>query len=77
MPELNKGLAVIMSSPDVIIIFPLLSLMRGSYFNKISNLANYGLVIAGLILFIFQLNNFFSDNHHSHNKETIEHLHHH
>ena len=61
----------------LIIIFPLLSLIRGSYFNKISNLANYGLVIAGLILFIFQLNNFFSDNHHSHSKETIEHLHHH
>ena len=61
----------------LIIIFPLLSLIRGSYFNKISNLTNLGLVIAGLILFIFQLNSFFLDNHHLHDKESTEHLHHH
>ena len=61
----------------LIIIFPLLSILRGSYFNKISKLTNWGLVIAGLILFIFQLNNFFLNNNHIYNKQSNEHFHHH
>ena len=59
----------------LIILFPLLSLLRGSYFIKISQLCNWGLIIAGLLLFVYQLNGFFNDvphnyelkNHHHHN----------
>ena len=61
----------------LILIFPLLSMLRGKNFNKISKLSNWGLVIAGLLLFLYQLNNFFLDNHHLYDKKPTEHLHHH
>ena len=61
------------------IVFPLLILIRGKSFDKISKLSNYGLIIAGIFLLIYQLNGFFTadqdhiqspkfdvENHHDH-----------
>ena len=41
------------------IVFPLLLSIRGKYFEKISKLSNWGLIISGFILLIYQLNSFF------------------
>ena len=43
------------------IVFPILSIARKSFFNKISVIINWGLIIIGTFLLIFQLNNFFSE----------------
>ena len=63
----------------LIILFPLLSLIRGNYFKKISQISNWGLIIAGSFLLIYQLNNFFNgDSHHQKpNKPNSNHHHHH
>jgi len=52
----------------LVIVFPLLSILRrGKYFNKISKISNRGLIIAGIFLFIFQLNGYFTNHSHDHN----------
>ena len=64
----------------LIILFPLLSLIRGNYFKKISQIINWGLVVAGSFLLIYQLNNFFNDASHDHytpKKTNSDHHHHH
>ena len=62
----------------LIILFPLLSLIRGNYFKKISQIINWGLVVAGSFLLIYQLNNFFNDDSHHHTpKQTNSNHHHH
>ena len=64
----------------LIILFPLLSLIRGNYFKKISQIINWGLVVAGSFLLIYQLNNFFNDDSHDHytpKKTNSDHHHHH
>ena len=60
----------------LIIIFPLLSILRGNYFNTISRISNWVLVITGVLLFIIQLNSYFLNHNHLHEKQPIEHLHH-
>ena len=40
------------------IVFPLLLSIRGKYFEQISKVSNWGLIIAGGFLLIYQLNNF-------------------
>ena len=51
----------------LLLIFPLLSLIRGNYFNIISRVSNISLIAAGALLLIFQLNNYFiEENHHKH-----------
>ena len=50
------------------IVFPLLLLIRGKYFDKISKLSNWGLIFIGGILLIYQLNNFFIADHDHHNE---------
>jgi hypothetical protein len=63
----------------LIIVFPLLSLLRGKSFNRISKFSNRILVIAGIVLLVYQLNGYFTDDvhHHQHEKqievETNEH----
>ena len=57
------------------IVFPLLLVMRGRFFEKISILSNWGLIIIGGLLLIFQLNCFFTlDTHHNNeqNENQIE-----
>ena len=56
------------------IVFPILLTIRGKLFKKISIFSNWGLIIAGAFLLIYQLNGFFTDNHH--HKENIESRHH-
>ena len=48
----------------LLIIFPILSILRGNFFNHISKLSNWGLVIAGILLLIYQLNGFYTDHSH-------------
>ena len=57
----------------LIIVFPLLSMVRGKLFDKVSN---WLLVSAGVLLLIYQLNGFFTDkgNHQHPVKEPIEHF---
>jgi hypothetical protein len=57
----------------LIIVFPLLSMVRGKLFDKVSNRL---LVLAGVLLLIYQLNGFFTDkgNHQHPVKEPIEHF---
>ena len=43
----------------LLMIFPLLSMVRGKFFNQVSKFSNWGLVIAGTFLLIYQLNNFY------------------
>jgi hypothetical protein len=46
----------------LILVFPLLSMIRGKSFNKISKISNSMLVIAGIVLFAYQLNGYFTDH---------------
>ena len=50
------------------IVFPLLVLVRGKFFDKISNVSNWGLIIAGIFLLIYQLNGYFKVDKHNHIK---------
>ena len=61
----------------LLIIFPLLSMVRGKFFDKISKLSNWGLIIAGIFLLCFQLNGFFTDDNHNHDIPKDKHEHHH
>ena len=57
------------------IVFPLLLLMRGRFFDNISKLSNWGLIICGGLLLIYQLYGFFTLDQHHHdeqNKNQIE-----
>ncbi len=60
----------------LLVIFPLLSMLRGKYFNQISKIANWGLILSGIFLFIFQLKNYYTDHSHGHNTPDV-HEHHH
>jgi hypothetical protein len=53
----------------LIILFPLLSLLRGKYFNRISKISNGLLVVAGIILLSYQLNGYFTEDSHYHQHE--------
>jgi hypothetical protein len=54
----------------LIIVFPLLSLIKGKSFDSISKVTNWILVVAGIGLLAFQLNGYFSDaGHHQHDLE--------
>ena len=63
----------------LLLIYPLLTMLRGKFFDKISRISNWGLIVAGILLLIYQLNGFFtSEPHHHDNLEKIdipEHLH--
>ncbi len=50
----------------LLIVFPLLSMLRGKSFNTISKLSNWMLVIAGIFLLFHQLNGFFTNDEHHH-----------
>ena len=65
----------------LLIIFPLLSMLRGQFFDKVSKFSNWGLVVAGTFLLIYQLNSYFTiHDHHHHIEPKVEskdHHHHH
>ena len=50
----------------LIIIFPLLKMVRGKFFDKVSKISNWGLIVAGVLLLIYQLNGFFTSVPHNH-----------
>jgi len=50
----------------LIIVFPLLSMIRGKSFDRISKVSNSILVIAGILLLAYQLNGYFTDHTHHH-----------
>ena len=53
----------------LIILFPLLSLLRGKYFDRISKISNGLLIVAGIVLLVYQLNGYFTDHSHHQHKE--------
>ena len=53
------------------IVYLLILLIRGKFMDVISKIANWGLVIAGVYLVFFQLDNYFSD--HNHHEEPTHH----
>jgi hypothetical protein len=55
----------------LVIVFPLLMLIRGKFFDKISKFSNWGLIVAGLFLLIFQLYSFFNADEHHHEPSII------
>ena len=61
------------------IVFPVLILVRGKFFEKFSKLSNWGLIIAGALLLIYQLNGYFTNNHYHKNETEVinSDLHHH
>ena len=61
----------------LIILFPVLSLIRKKYFNFISKFTNWGLIVAGVLLFIFQINGYMNDEHHDTPKTNSNGHHHH
>ena len=62
----------------LLLIYPLLTMLRGKFFDKISKFSNWGLVVAGTFLLIIQLNSFFTDHDHHHkDDEQSEHNHNH
>ena len=76
----------------LVIVFPLLLIIRGESFKKISVLLNWGLIFLGILLLIYQLNGYFTfeENHnnqiykkqmtldeHNHDKKKHSHDKHH
>ena len=57
------------------IVFPLLLLIRGKSFEKLSKISNWGLIIAGIFLLIYQLNGYFMEDTHSQNDVDKKHIH--
>ena len=66
----------------LLIVFPLLLMIRGESFKKISVLLNWGLIVLGVLLLIYQLNGYFTfeDHHnneiHENQMELYDHNHH-
>ncbi len=50
----------------LIIVFPLLSMVRGKSFDRISKISNWTLMVAGILLLAYQLNGYFTDHTHHH-----------
>jgi len=53
----------------LIIVFLLLSMIRGKFFDKISKFSNWILVVAGIFLLVYQLNGYFSSHTHHHQNQ--------
>ena len=53
----------------LIIVFLLLSMIRGKFFDKISRFSNWILVVAGIFLLVYQLNGYFTDYTHHHQNQ--------
>ena len=60
----------------LVIVFLLLSIIRGKIFNKISKISNWILVVSGVFLLVYQLNGYFTDhNHEEDHKHEEYHIH--
>ena len=56
----------------LLVIFPILSLVRGEFFNIISKISNWGLLVAGTLLLVFQLNGYLNDSEKHHHENVID-----
>ena len=61
----------------LLILYPILSLLRGYYFNLISKVTNWSLIVLGFVLLVMQLNGFFHDISHDNHIDEIHHKDHH
>ena len=61
----------------LLLIYPLLTMLRGKFFETISKFSNWGLIVAGTFLLVSQLNGFFEGDHHHEHHEPTEHNHNH
>ena len=61
----------------LIIVFLLLSMIRGKFFDKISRFSNWILVVAGIFLLVFQLHGYFTNHTHQNQLDNKEHNHKH
>ena len=61
----------------LLILYPILSLIRGDYFNLVSKVTNWSLIVLGFALLIMQLNGFFHDISHDNHIDEIHHEDHH
>ena len=57
----------------LLIVYPILLLMRGQAFEKLSKISNWGLIIAGIFLVFYQLNGYFTDHQHTHHELNEKH----
>jgi hypothetical protein len=61
----------------LLIAYPIILILRGDSFKRLSTLINWGLIVCGMFLLAYQLNGYFSDiNHeedHSFQVEVHEH----
>ena len=55
----------------LIIVFLLLSMIRGRFFDKVSRFSNWILVVAGILLLVYQLNGYFSDHTHHYQNQLV------
>ena len=68
----------------LLIVYPIILILRGDSFKRLSTVVNWGLIVCGILLLAYQLNGYFSDiNHeedhtvqvegHEHNTEVHSH----
>jgi len=50
------------------IVYPILLVMRGQSFEKLSKISNWGLIIAGIFLVFYQLKGYFTEHQHTHHE---------
>jgi Ca2+/H+ antiporter len=61
----------------LIIVFLLLSMIRGKFFDKISKFSNWILVVAGVFLLVYQLHGYFTNHTHQNQLDNKEYNHKH
>ena len=55
----------------LVIVFLLLSLIKGKFFDQISKFSNWTLMVAGILLLAYQLNGYYTDHTHHHPAEAV------
>ena len=55
----------------LVIVFLLLSLIKGKFFDQISKFSNWTLMVAGILLLAYQLNGYFTDHSHHHPAQAV------
>jgi len=61
----------------LLIAYPIILILRGDAFKKISTMVNWGLVVCGIVLLAYQLNGYFTDTHHQEDHTTLIEVHEH
>ena len=61
----------------LLVAYPIILMLRGDAFKKISTMVNWGLVICGIVLLVYQLNGYFTDTHHEEDHSVQAEVHEH